>query len=73
MSGLVLLKKNKKCFPFSGFIETFGIPGQDFHIQDWNLRSRASKGNEALYQYDIRIWGKVLQNTNSNYMVSEAG
>lgn len=73
MSVLILLKNNKKCFPFGGFIETFGISRQDFHIQDWNIRPRASKGNEAVHQYDTRICGKVLRNANSDYLVSQAG
>lgn len=60
-------------FSFAGFIETSGIPGQDFHIQGWNLQSRASKGNEVVYQYDICIYWKVLRNANSNDLVSQAG
>lgn len=64
MSVLISLKNNKKCFSFAGFIEVFGIPGQDFHIQGWNLQSGAPKGNEAVYQDDICICGQALQNAN---------
>lgn len=40
-------------------METFGILGQDLCIQDYNLQSRASKGNEVVYQYDIHVHGQV--------------
>lgn len=72
MSVLIILKNNKECFPFAGFIETFGIPGQDFHIQDGNLQSGASKENEVVYQYDICICGTILRNANSDYVVRQA-
>lgn len=60
-------------FSFCWIYWDLGIPGQDFHIQDWNLQSRASKGNEVVYQHDICVCGEVFWNANSGYLVSQTG